>query len=170
MRTLKLALLAAVATAGFSSAAFAADLIVDTPMVIDNTSSFDWEGPYAGLWVSGQTTPAFGIGANLGVNVLLDTNLLLGVEGELAWLSNNTWQGQFDGRVGFVVDSAVIYGFTGIGANMGTGTGAYVPVGVGVEFGVADNMSIKAEYQYQWDLDNSADDAHVAKIGFNWGF
>jgi opacity protein-like surface antigen len=169
MRNLKLALLATAATVAFSSATFAADLIISEPAVIDNSVGFDWEGPYAGLFVSGQTTPAvFGIGANLGVNVLLDDSLLAGFEGEVAWLSNSTWQGDVSGRLGFIADAALIYAHLGVGAN--SATGAYVPVGVGAEFAVADNLSIKAEYAYQWDWDNGADSAHVGKIGFNWHF
>jgi hypothetical protein len=35
---------------------------------------------------------------------------------------------------------------------------------------VADNLSIKAEYAYQWDFDNAAQSAHVGKLGFNWHF
>jgi outer membrane immunogenic protein len=169
MRTLKLALLATAATVAFSSATFAADLIISEPAMIDNSVGFDWEGPYAGLFVSGQTTPAvFGIGANLGVNVLLDDSLLAGFEGEVAWLSNSTWQGDVSGRLGFIADAALIYAHLGVGAN--SATGAYVPVGVGAEFAVADNLSIKAEYAYQWDWDNGAQSAHVGKIGFNWHF
>lgn len=169
MRTLKLALLATAATVAFSSATFAADLIISEPAMIDNSVGFDWEGPYAGLFVSGQTTPAvFGIGANLGVNVLLDDSLLAGFEGEVAWLSNSTWQGDVSGRLGFIADAALIYAHIGVGAN--STTGAYVPVGVGAEFAVADNLSIKAEYAYQWDWDNGAQSAHVGKIGFNWHF
>ena len=48
MRTFKLALLATLAVAGVSSAASAADLIVDTapaPVVVDNYSAVDWNGP-----------------------------------------------------------------------------------------------------------------------------
>src|SRR5689334_16254638 len=132
MRTLKLALLATAATVAFSSATLAADLIVAEPM-IDNTVGFDWEGPYAGLWISGQTTPAvFGIGADLGVNVLIDSSLLAGFEGEIAWLSNSTWQGEVEGRLGFIADAALIYAHLGVGTN--SSTGAYVPVGVGAEF------------------------------------
>lgn len=170
MRTLKLALLATAATVAFSSATFAADLIISEPAVIDNSVGFDWEGPYAGLFVSGQNNPGnvFGIGADLGVNVLIDDSLLAGFEGEVAWLSNSTWQGDVSGRLGFIAGPALLYAHIGVGAN--STTGAYVPVGVGAEFAVADNLSLKAEYAYQWDWDNSADDAHVGKIGFNWHF
>jgi len=164
MRTLKIALLATVASAALSSATMAADLIIDPAPVIDNSYGFDWEGPYAGLWVGGITGPAvFALGADLGVNALLDSSILAGVEGNVSWESNSTWSVQGHGRLGFVADQAVIYGLAGIGWNSGSGT--YIPVGAGVEFGVADNLSLKAEYNYQW-LANR----HVGKVGFNFHF
>ncbi|MHB1102091.1 MAG: outer membrane protein [Devosia sp.] len=162
MRTLKIALLATVATAALSSATFAADLIIADP-VIDNTYSFDWEGPYAGLYVSGDSSPAFGLGADLGVNVLIDTSLLAGVEGNLAGYSDGTWDVEAHGRLGYVSDSALFYGLLGVGWN--STPFFFVPVGVGVEFAVADNLSLKAEYNYQW-----GPNIHLAKVGFNWHF
>jgi opacity protein-like surface antigen len=163
MRSLKIALLATAATVALSSATLAADLIIADPMVIDNMSSFDWDGPYAGLWVSGQTTPvAFGLGADLGVNVVAD-NVLFGVEGDVAWLSNSSWTVQAHAKLGWIADTTAFYVFAGKGANsLG---GGYVPLGVGAEFAVADNMSLKAEYQYEWGTN-----AHVGKLGFNWHF
>ena len=168
MRTLKIALLATAATVAFSSATFAADLIIADP-IIDNTVGFDWEGPYAGLWISGQTEPSvFALGADLGVNMLVDSNLLAGFEGEIAWLSDDSWQGEVSGRLGFVSDAVLVYGHLGVGSN--SDSGAYAPVGVGAEFGVMDNVSLRAEYTYQWDFDDSNESAHVGKIGFNWHF
>jgi opacity protein-like surface antigen len=164
MRTLKIALLATVATAALSSATLAADLIIDAEPVIDNTYGFDWEGPYAGLWVGGLTNPSvFALGADLGVNVLLDQSLLAGFEGNLSWESNSSWTAQAHGRLGFVADSALIYGLVGAGWN--STTGGYVPLGVGAEFAVADNLTLKAEYNYQWGPNR-----HVGKVGFNFHF
>jgi opacity protein-like surface antigen len=171
MRTFKLALLATVAVAGVSSAASAADLLIDTapaPVIVDNYSAVDWNGPYAGLFISGQTDSIYGLGANLGVNAMVSENLLAGVEGSVQWLDNDTWQGQVNGKLGFAVESFAFYGLAGIGAN--SDTEAYVPVGVGAEVKLTEDFSLKAEYQYQWDFDTSAEDAHVAKIGFNWHF
>jgi opacity protein-like surface antigen len=182
MRTLKIALLATVATAALSSATLAADLIIADP-VIDNTyvaSGFDWEGPYVGLWVSGQAADdfdaeGFGIGASLGANVMLDASLLAGLEGNLSWLNAtgaDSWQGQVHGKLGFTADMVAFYALLGVGFN--SVTDAYVPLGVGVEFAVADPLTVKAEYQYQWDLgddgDGFSESAHVGKIGFNWHF
>ena len=71
MRSLKLALLATAAVAALSSAAAAADLIVDVPIeepVIDNSFSFD--GAYVGAFLQGQTNPTtFGLGIDFGLRV-----------------------------------------------------------------------------------------------------
>lgn len=171
MRTLKLALLATVAAVGVSSSASAADLLIETapaPVVVDNYSSVDWDGPYAGLFISGQTDSIYGLGANLGVNALISNNLLAGVEGSVQWLDNDSWQGQVNGKLGFAVENFAFYGLAGLGTN--SVTEAYVPVGVGAEVKLTPDLSLKAEYQYQWDFDIAAEDAHVAKIGFNWHF
>ena len=170
MRTLKLALLATVAVAGITSAASAADLLIDQgpAPVVNNYSSFDWNGAYAGLYLTGQSDSVFGLGADLGVNVLLDSNLLVGVEGDLAWLNNDSYEGQIHGKLGFAVDMFAFYGILGVGYN--SVTEAYAPIGVGAEVALADNLSLKAEYQYQYDFDSSSEDAHVGKIGFNWHF
>ena len=74
----------------------------------------------------------------------------------------------FDSVFMIAIEQFRLIAHLGVGAN--SATGAYVPVGVGAEFAVADNLSIKAEYAYQWDWDNGADSAHVGKIGFNWHF
>ncbi|HHY50445.1 MAG TPA: autotransporter outer membrane beta-barrel domain-containing protein [Alphaproteobacteria bacterium] len=165
MRTLKIALLATAAVAALSSATMAADLVIEPEPVIDNSfGGFDWEGPYAGLWVGGLTNPAvFALGADLGVNALIDSSLLAGVEGNISWESNSTWSVQGHGRLGFLADPALIYGLAGVGWN--SGSGAYIPLGVGAEFAVADNLSLKAEYNYQWGPNR-----HVGKVGFNFHF
>jgi opacity protein-like surface antigen len=165
MRTLKIALLATVAAAALSSATLAADLVIDAAPVIDNSYGFDWEGPYAGLWVGGLTNPdVFALGVDLGVNVLLDDSLLAGVEANAAWESNSTWSVQAHGRLGFVAsEQVVLYGLAGVGYN--SATGGYIPLGVGAEFAVADNVSLKAEYNYQWGPNR-----HVGKVGVNFHF
>lgn len=164
MRTLKIALLATVATAALSSATYAADLIIEPEPIIDNTFGFDWEGPYAGLWIGALTNPGvFALGADLGVNVLVDSSLLAGFEGNVAWDTGSAWSVQGHGRLGFVADQAVIYGLVGVGWH--SVEGGYVPVGIGAEFAVADNLSLKAEYNYQFFTDR-----HVGKVGFNFHF
>jgi opacity protein-like surface antigen len=169
MRSLKLALLATAATAVLSSAAFAADLIVDTPMapVVDNSFTFD--GAYIGVFAQGQTGPAaFGLGVDLGVNVLMD-NLLIGAQLEAAVLTGPNFDAQLTGRVGgLITDSAIVYIYSGAGSK--TPTSWYVPVGIGAEFAVADNLGLKVEGQYNFDLTSSAQNSAAVKVGLNWHF
>ncbi|MEO8757685.1 MAG: hypothetical protein ABI398_08040 [Devosia sp.] len=169
MRSLKLALLATAATAVLSSAAFAADLIVDTPMapVVDN--SFNWDGAYIGAFIQGQTAPnAFALGGDLGVNTTM-SGLLLGgeIEGTIGWPA--TASVQVTGKVGGVLsDTAIIYGYSGIGTR--TASSWYVPLGAGVEFGVAQNVGLKLEAQYNFDLTAAAENSVAVKAGLNWHF
>ena len=46
----------------------------------------------------------------------------------------------------------------------------YVPVGIGAEFKVADNLGLKTEAQYNFDLTSSAEDSMAVKVGLNWHF
>ena len=170
MRSLKLALLATAAVAAFSSAAAAADLIVDVPIeepVIDNSFSFD--GAYIGAFLQGQTNPAaFGLGVNFGVNALMDS-LLVGAEIEGVVATGPNFSGQITGKVGGLIsNNAIIYAYSGLGSR--TPTSFYVPIGVGAEVAVADNVGIKGELQYNWDLTSAAQNSVAAKIGLNFHF
>jgi opacity protein-like surface antigen len=170
MRSLKLALLATAATAVLSSAAFAADLIVDQPSappVVDN--SFTWDGAYIGAFIQGQSAPsAFGLGVDLGVNALMD-NLVLGGEIEAVAATGPNFSAQATAKIGGLIsDSALLYAYSGLGSR--TPSSWYVPVGVGVEFAVANNVGIKAEAQYNVDLTTSAENSAAIKVGLNWHF
>jgi opacity protein-like surface antigen len=170
MRSLKLALLATAAVAAFSSAAAAADLIVDVPIeepIIDNSFSFD--GAYIGAFLQGQTNPAaFGLGVNFGVNALMDS-LLVGAEVEGVVATGPNFSGQITGRVGGLIsDNAIIYAYSGLGSR--TPTSWYVPLGLGAEVAVADNVGIKGELQYNWDLTSAAQNSVAAKVGLNFHF
>jgi opacity protein-like surface antigen len=163
-------LLATAATAALSSAAFAADLVVEQPTappVVDN--SFNWDGAYIGAFVQGQTAPnAFGLGVDLGVNALMD-NLVLGGEIEAVAATGPNFSAQLTGKVGGLIsDSAILYAYSGIGSR--TPSSFYVPVGIGAEFAVAENLGIKAEAQYNFDLSSSAQNSVAAKVGLNWHF
>jgi opacity protein-like surface antigen len=171
MRKLTLALLAGSALMASASVASAADLLLDPPMqeptAVDN--SFNFEGLYMGSFIAGQSVPsAFGLGVNLGVNALSDA-ILFGGELELTALSNSTWSAQATGKIGaLVTENVALYAFSGIGTHS-TNDG-YVPLGAGLEFGISDGLSLKTEYQHNFDLSNSAQDADVVKIGLNWHF
>lgn len=173
MRSLKIVLLATVAAAAFSTATKAADpiVMVDTPMA-PLAAAVGLDGPYAGLFVLGATSPGangtFGLGVRLGANFASD-GLLFGVEGNVAWESAGAWDGQVHGKIGVLAsDNAAIYGFAGIGRNSLNGT--YVPVGIGAEFLVTDNMSLAASAEYDWDVAGAGNDAIVGKVGVNFHF
>ncbi len=171
MRLIKTATLAAAALLAASPAAFAADLLIEAPSApqqyVDN--SFNWNGAYLGIYGTGQNVPAaFGLGADFGVNALQD-NILFGAEVSAAWLGNGSWTGQVNGKLGVLAAPEIaIYGLAGFGAH--SANGAFVPVGVGLEAAVADNLSLKAEYQYNFDLSTAAQSSHVVKVGLNWHF
>jgi len=169
MRSLKLALLATAATVVLSSAALAADLIVDTPMAPVVNNSFTWDGAYIGAFIQGQTAPAaFGLGVDFGVNALM-SNFVIGGELELVAATGPNFSGQGTAHFGGMInDSAMLYAYTGLGTR--TPTSWYVPLGVGVEFAVASNMGIKAEAQYNFDLTSSAQNSAAIKVGLNWHF
>ena len=163
-------LLASVALAGLSSAAFAADLVVSQPTappVINN--SFNWDGAYIGAFIQGQTAPnAFGLGVDLGVNTLM-SGMVLGGDLEFVASTGPNFSSQLTGKIGGAIgDSAILYAYSGLGTK--TKTSFYVPLGVGAEFAVAQNMSIKAEAQYNFNLGTPANNSAAVKVGVNWHF
>lgn len=169
MRNLKLALLAGAAIAAFTPAAFAADLLAEPPPapVVDN--SFDWNGGYIGAFIAGQTAPdAFGLGADFGVNALMG-GMLIGGELSGTWYTNTNVDGQITGKLGAALgDSAILYAYSGVGSR--SGSSWYAPVGIGAEFKLADNLGLKTEAQYNFDLDNSGENSAAVKVGLNWHF
>ena len=170
MRTLKLALLAGAVFAALTPAAFAADLLQEPPTapVMDSGSSM-WNGGYIGAFIQGQTAPsAYGLGGDLGVNALMN-GILIGGELEAVVETNNQWSAQATGKLGFGLgDAAILYAYTGIGTRATTNT--YAPLGAGVEFKIADNLGLKTEAQYNFDLDNSGQNSAAVKVGLNWHF
>ncbi len=169
MRTLKIALLATVATAALSSATLAADLIIDAPEVFEPVASYGLDGPYAGVYILGDShTTSFGVGVVLGANFAQDA-FLLGVEGDLSITTNPDWYAQAIGKAGFMAgDSAAIYGLIGVGWTNHFAGGFYVPVGVGAEFAVTESLSLKAQAEYHWT--NAGHDSIVGKLGVNFRF
>lgn len=169
MRTLKIALLATVATAALSSATLAADLIIDSGPVYTAPMSYGLDGPYAGIYVLGDShTSSFGAGVVLGANFATD-GFLLGIEGDVAVTTTPDFFGQVVGKAGFMAgDSAAIYGLAGAGWDTTVGGGFYVPVGIGAEFLISDGLSLKAQGEYHWT--NGGTDRIAGKVGLNWHF
>ena len=169
MRTLKIAMLATVATAALTSATLAADLYIDAPAVYSPapSASYGLDGAYAGVYVLADThTTSFGGGVGLGVNFVNDS-FLLGIEGDASVTTAAEFYGQIVGKAGFVAgDSAAVYGLAGFGVD--THSGFYVPVGIGAEFMVSENLSLKAQGEYHWTGGGS--DPLVGKVGLNFHF
>jgi hypothetical protein len=96
-------------------------------------------------------------------------NLLIGAEIEGVAALGPNFSAQLTGKVGGLVsDNAIIYAYSGIGSR--TPTSWYVPIGVGAEVAVADNVGIKGEVQYNWDLTSAAQNSVAAKVGLNFHF
>lgn len=172
MRSLTIALLTGATFAALTPAAFAADLLQEPPAapVVDNSAdTSSWNGGYIGAFIAGETAPdAFGLGADLGVNALMN-GLLIGGELEGTWYTNNDWSAQVTGKLGASLgDAAIVYGYSGIGTRNSTST--YVPLGIGAEFKLADNVGLKTEAQYNFDTSTSSENSAALKIGLNFHF
>ena len=168
----------------------AADLYVPTtPDAMVTTSGYDWSGFYIGAAAGGQGVRIFApgegtlegtalvVGAFVGANAQ-SGNLVFGAEadgeysgyegtracGNPAWSCYGylNWQGSVRGRVGFAIDTILLYGTAGVAiANVGGSTTSPAnvvfpdsqvrvgwTVGAGVEAAFADNWFGRVEYRY----------------------
>jgi opacity protein-like surface antigen len=144
------ALAAAAATAVVLSCAvpaIAADLMVDTPPVVEATG-FDWEGAYVGSFLG--VYPTFGpsptVGGEIGYNFVPSESFLLGVEGSgLFYLDGSAGIELFvHGKAGATFDNVAVYGLAGVGT-FNFGTFVLWDVGVGAEVAVTDNLTLDAQ-------------------------
>lgn len=145
--------------AASGSAALAADPVITPDPVISYASpTFNWDGFYAGVGVTGAT---YSTNVNVGTIELYaganatSGSMLFGVEGSVGWARNSANVDSFvvtgEGRLGYLVSSdALIYAALGVEhyTNGSTTLGA---VGGGVEFAVTQDMTIDLEYKYLWD-------------------
>jgi outer membrane immunogenic protein len=151
-------LLLGAAVATVSSAARAADLIVDEPAVIAAASSVDWSGFYVGAHVGygagtmhlespglidpddeNQSVDGFLGGVQLGYNIQADT-IVFGVQTELGLSgiasdedgggADDTvdWLGSTTARIGLALDGVLPYVKAGVAYGGGTGDAAGVQV------------------------------------------
>ncbi|MEQ1769360.1 MAG: hypothetical protein ABL879_05925 [Devosia sp.] len=129
--------MAAVAAFSISGAAAAADLGLD-PIMTSPTSSYDWEGLYAGV-NGGFWSGEFFIGGLIGNNFVFD-NFLFGIEGSAELVSAPAVTGDVTGRAGIILDDLVLYANGGLGIS--SPGGVYAIMGVGAEFAVNDSSSV----------------------------
>jgi outer membrane immunogenic protein len=173
LRNFAFALLATTAL-GFTSSAFAADLIIDTPAgpgVVDVSST--WSGPYVGVFVGYQsgelTSPSpfvngieisgYSIGVVAGADFAIADGIVAGVAADLAWndvgaLSYTSgWNGSLRGRLGF--DGGVFLPYVTAGLAFAGGEFGGIKnthfgwtAGAGVEIALADKLSLDLQYRY----------------------
>lgn len=150
------------------------------------------------------------LGVNAGANFTLTDGIVAGIVGDIAWADLNTsvdvvvpvagtiassidWQGSIRGRLGFDGGAFLPYVTAGlafahhsidIDAGLASATDDQVHVGwtagAGVEFAVAENISIDALYRYSdygtktYEADIGDTDisltAHQVSVGLNFGF
>ncbi|HWA18152.1 MAG TPA: hypothetical protein VG757_04090 [Devosia sp.] len=161
-----------------TGAAIAADAPSDDFMgdgVVTDDSGFDWDGFFItvyGAYAFGFIDPATGEGISLGVNMTSD-NILYGVTVTAGTFQGGQLDGQFISqgvvRLGVLAtDNVVLYGLAGLGWET-YHDAYYIPTGLGVEFGVTDNISLRLQYQANY-VPPENDWASSLSAGLSWYF
>jgi outer membrane immunogenic protein len=171
------ALITIVPVAG-AQAADAIMPIAEAPveMPVYEEPGFDWSGFYAGIYGVGQMSPdwdtQFGAGVNAGFNAQIDAFVLGGevaVHGLLGDVTDTTY-GQVLGKAGVVVtDDLMIYAAGGYGIDLGAPDEDDALLGAGVEFAVADDLSVRAQYLHGFPLTGGNPKEQVT-LGANFHF
>lgn len=219
-------LLGGAAVLGLSSAAFAADLVIEEPAAAIVAPTYDWSGVYVGGhlgYAAGQIDlDVLGVGnavddsvevdgwvggVQLGYNWQFD-RVVVGVQTDVSFTGIESeeaeggvpdtidWLGSTTARLGIALDNLLPYVKAGVAYAGGTGNQGDPPdneaveatflgwtAGVGLEYAIADNISIFGEYGY-YDLGTETLDftasgtvdvdaspgLHVVKAGLNLSF
>lgn len=170
------------------------------------TTTFDFITPATSVDIS---TTGWLAGGTIGAN-FQNGSFVLGVEGDVAWSniggtelcpnpafdcsSTINWLATLRGRAGFAADAVLLYATAGLAVGSVTSDSEFNgdfesshvgwAAGAGVEVGVTEDISLKAEYLYV-DLGTQTDDggilsgitdtdvsvtAHTVKAGINFHF
>lgn len=197
MRRLLLGAVALIA-AGSTMSARAADMNYGSraPYTVNQPlNAYSWAGPYLGgnlgyAWgsVEHNASKPSGVSGGLQAGYNWQTGpWVFGVEGDIQatgaddtfapWKFSNPWFGTVRGRVGYALNNIMFFGTGGLafgelrGETFGLSeshTNAGWTVGVGAEFGLAQNWSAKIEYLYV-DLANSDFTITGASNGYRFG-
>ncbi|MGJ8528221.1 hypothetical protein [Maritalea sp.] len=173
MNILKTISIAALAGAAMTAGAQAADPVTNyvSEAPVYATPGFDWNRYYIGLnssyIVSG--TNYWGIGGVAGINIQ-DGSMVYGgeLEASARIIGGNISGGIYEAtvRAGVLVsDDVLLYATGGGGSYNGVGVGL---VGAGMEFAVAQDVTIGAEYNYLFD--NGGTVAHEVDGKIRWYF
>jgi len=189
---------AALAAVGWTASAEAADLNYGqrAPYTVNQPlNAYSWAGPYLGAnlgyeWGSVNNNPAkpsgFVGGVQAGYNFQTGP-WVFGVEGDIQaagaddtfapWKFSNPWFGTLRGRAGYAFNNILFYGtgglaFGGLRAETFGLSESHATIGwtlgVGTEFGLAQNWTAKIEYLYV-DLDSSNFVITGAKNDYRFG-
>jgi len=188
----------ALIAAGWTASARAADLPYGSraPYTVNQPlNAYSWAGPYLGgnlgyAWGSvdnNLTQPSGLVGGIQGGYNFQSGPWVFGIEGDIEatgasdtfapWKFSNPWFGTVRGRAGYAFSNILFYGTAGLafgelkGETFGlteTHTNAGWTVGVGAEFGLAQNWSAKLEYLYV-DLNDSNFTITGAQNGYRFG-
>jgi outer membrane immunogenic protein len=180
----RIALVAALMTAGLTVSAQAADIPYGSraPYTVNQPlNAYSWAGPYLGGnfgygWGSVDNNPTRPNGVFGGVQGGYNWQngpFVFGLEADIQasgandtfapWKFSNPWFGTVRGRVGYAMNNVMFYGTGGLafgelrGQTFGLSeshTSAGWTAGVGAEFGIAPNWTAKIEYLYV-DLSDS---------------
>ena len=139
-------------------------------------AQFDWNGFYAGVYGVAQQSPAggtqFGLGLDLGVNARIEF-VLVGAEVAVHGLGGGAGTSAYVqtlGRAGVAAtDEVILYAAGGLGVDVGTVGGADALIGGGVELGVTDEVSLRAQYLHGFAL-NGANQKDQVTVGANFHF
>lgn len=178
MTRFALLLAAGVSAVAISSAAHAADLIIDEPAagVVDVTGN--WDGPYVGVF-GGYAASHYSedggynndfdgwlLGAAIGANFTVTDGIVAGVVADIAWTNQSftdggtvdvDWVGSLRGRLGFDGGAFMPYLTAGLavagvtienGPLSDSNTHIGWTVGAGVEFAATENLSVDLLYRY----------------------
>ncbi len=203
MNRFVIALLSGVAGLALVSGAQAADLIIDQPAAgVVEAASGNWDGLYVGAFVGGlggtfedESSDEYDVsgwlaGVNLGANFTVADGIVLGVVGDVAWSNAENqdnlplsvdWTASLRGRLGFDGGSFLPYltaGLAVVGGEIEGINETHVgwTVGAGVEFAVADNISVDLLYRYSdygtatYGNEEFGLTSHAVTVGLNFKF
>ena len=168
-------LITMVASALMATSAMAADPVITVEPTYMPASSFDWDGFYMGVGISGTAyTPPLTSGAIdiiAGLNVT-SGSMLFGAEGWIGGYSDSSpssgWGGGLKARLGALITPEALLYVSGGGQFYDLG-GQYGFIGAGAEFAVTDNVSLDLEYKYLgWS--NTLYTGHSLGVSALWHF
>jgi outer membrane immunogenic protein len=172
--------IAAAAVAATGSAALAADLsIPSTPAPIVESAGVGFEGLYAGVQLGGyfaedSDTQAV-LGGVIGYNFTADS-LLVGIEAQANYyVENDSYYDAAEvlvlGKLGFAAEEFAVYATGGVGfMSYDDDSFPVYALGVGAEFKVSDDMSIRGDVLGMAYDSASAFDGVRASVGVLWHF